>query len=90
MDRESAETRKQLREVVASPDMAPHPLSAHPRVPRKVQEAVAKAVLDMAATADGAALLKKLKLDDPLLANYPKDYAALEEIDIKGLTNWGQ
>jgi phosphonate transport system substrate-binding protein len=90
MDRETDETRRQLREVIASPDMAPHPLSANPRVPRKVQEAVTKAVLDMAASADGAALLKKLKLDDPVLANYQKDYAALEEIDIKGLTNWGQ
>lgn len=87
---ESVETRDQLRALVFTPEIAPHPLSAHPRVPRKAQEAVKKATLAIAATSDGAALLKTLRLGDPVAANYERDYQSLEVIDIKGLTNWGE
>lgn len=90
MERESAETRGQLREIAATPEIAPHPLSAHPRVPRAVQEAVQQAALGIAATADGAALLKTIRLEAPVAADYARDYLALEEIDVKGLTHWGQ
>jgi len=89
LERESAETRDQLRAVLVTPEIAPHPLSAHPRVPRTVQEAVKKATLAIAATPDGAELLKTLRLRTPVAANYEADYRALEEIDVKGLTNWG-
>jgi phosphonate transport system substrate-binding protein len=90
MDRESEETRSQLREVVETPEIASHPLSAHPRVPRQVQEAVKKGIASIAATADGAALLKSLRLENPVAADYDRDYRALEEIDVKRLTDWGK
>jgi phosphonate transport system substrate-binding protein len=88
--RESEDTRKQLREILVTPEIAPHPLSAHPRVPRIAQESVKKATLAIAATGDGSELLKTLRLAAPVAANYTRDYQSLEEIDIKGLTNWGQ
>jgi phosphonate transport system substrate-binding protein len=90
MDNEPETTRAQLREIVQTPRMAPHPLSAHPRIARKTQEAVTSAVLAMAATPDGAELLKTLRLADPVAADYQRDYSFLEAVDIKGLTNWGQ
>jgi phosphonate transport system substrate-binding protein len=89
LERESAETRDQLRAVLMTPEIAPHPLSAHPRVPRTAQEAVKKATLAMAVPPDGAELLKTLRLQSPVPADYERDYRALEEIDVKGLTNWG-
>lgn len=88
--RESDDNRKQLREILVTPEIAPHPLSAHPRLPRPAQEAVKKTTLAIATTADGAELLKSLRLADPVAADYARDYRHLEEIDIKGLTNWGQ
>lgn len=87
---ESAETRSQLREILQTPEIASHPLSAHPRVPATVQAAVKQAVLGMAASADGAELLKTLRLETPVAADYRRDYRNLEEIDITGLTNWGR
>jgi len=90
LERESADTRKQLREVLVTPEIAPHPFSAHPRIPRTAQEAVKRAALSIAATADGAELLKTLRMESPVAAEYTRDYRRLEEIDIKGLTNWGQ
>ncbi len=90
MEREPQETRGQLREVVTTAGIAPHPLSAHPRVPLMDQASVKKALFAIAATADGAALLKTLRLENPVAADYERDYRPLEEMDIKGLTNWGQ
>ena len=87
---ESAQTRSQLREILRTPEIASHPFSAHPRVPAAVRDAVKQAVLAMAASADGAELLKTLRLEAPVAADYAQDYRSLEEIDIKGLTNWGQ
>jgi phosphonate transport system substrate-binding protein len=90
LEREPAESRAQLREVASTPKFAPHPLSAHPRVPAQIREAVKKAMLKLAATTDGEALLRPMRLDDLVEADYDKDYRALEKIDIKGMTNWGQ
>jgi phosphonate transport system substrate-binding protein len=87
---ESEDTRSQLREIVATSEFASHPLSAHPRVPLVAQEAVQKATLAIAATKDGAELLKTLRLEAPVAADYARDYRAMEAIDVKGLTDWGQ
>lgn len=87
---ESEETRSQLREILKTPEIASHPLSAHPRVPEAVREALKNAVLAMAAGADGAALLKSLRLENPVAADFERDYRILNEIDIEGLTNWGR
>jgi len=87
---ETADTRKQLRALAVTPEIAPHPFSAHPRVPRTVQAAVTKATLATAAAPEGAELLRTIRMANPVIAEYDRDYRALEEIDIKGLTNWGQ
>jgi len=90
LERESEDTRKQLREILMTPEIAPHPLSAHPRVPRTVRERVKQATFAMAATQEGAELLKSLMLGGAIAAEYEKDYQSLELIDVKGLTNWGE
>jgi len=88
--RESEDARRQLREIMSTADIAPHPLSAHPRVSRSAHDAVTKATLAIAATKEGAQLLKALMLEAPVEANYERDYRSLEVIDIKGLTKWGE
>lgn len=90
MQFEPEDTHKQLREVLATPKFTPHPFSAHPRVPAAVRQAVKKAMLDIASSPDGAEILKPMRLNNMVEANYQKDYSKLEEIDIKGLTNWGE
>jgi len=90
LDLESGETRAQLREIVETPQIASHPLSAHPRLPQAVRQAVTKAILSIAETADGAALLATLRLATPVTADYARDYKVLEEMDIKELTDWGR
>jgi phosphonate transport system substrate-binding protein len=75
----------QLRILLASPKCAPHPLSAHPRVPKKDRELVAKAVLKLGADDANSALLKSVRLPGPVPADYDRDYKELEEIDIRKL-----
>jgi hypothetical protein len=44
----------------------------------------------MADTPDGAEVLKQLHLEEPIIADYEKDYRYLESIDIEGMTDWGK
>jgi phosphonate transport system substrate-binding protein len=87
---ESEDTRSQLREIIVTPEIAPHPFSAHPRVPRKDREAVKKAILTIAASGDSAELFSKLRMGAPVAADYDRDYRTMEVINIEELTNWGK
>jgi hypothetical protein len=44
----------------------------------------------MAAHSENTELFRKLRLAEPVAADYNRDYRALEVINIKELTNWGQ
>jgi len=90
MERETPETRAQLRGVIATPKFSPHPISAHPRVAPAARTAVQQALIRIAAEPDGPELFKPLRLDNLIEANYDRDYRKLETIDIKTLTNWGE
>ena len=90
LEMEPKEIQEQLRTLAVTQKVAPHPLCAHPRVPLPVQEAVKKALLALSATPEGAELFKKIKLPSPVTADYERDYKPLEEIDVKGLSDWGR
>lgn len=90
LEMEPREVRDQLRPLIRTEKVPPHPLCAHPRVPRPVQEAVKKATLAVAETQEGSEILKMVRLPSPVEANYKMDYQPLEPIDIKGLSNWGE
>jgi len=54
--------RNALRVLYTTRDIPSHPVSSHPRVPGPAREAVRKALLDMAATAEGRALLAEVPM----------------------------
>jgi len=80
---EPAELRAVLRPLLETPGVAPHPLSAHPRVPEKVRKAVSQSLLNLARTAEGKALLKEIPMPDPVRADYAKDYQPLEKYGLE-------
>jgi len=90
LDMEPMNVRSQLRTLFQTPKISSHPFCAHPRVSLNVQAAVKKAVIAVASSADGAALLEKLNLSSPVAADYEKDYNILEDVDVKRLSNWGE
>lgn len=74
------ELREKVRVIYRTPPMAPHAIVAHPRVPRAVADRVARALADLAKTAEGAGALRRVKLGSPIVANYARDYAPIEHM----------
>jgi phosphonate transport system substrate-binding protein len=84
---ESPEIQSQLRVIVTTDPLAPHPLSAHPRVYASHRQLVRDAIINMAKKRDEAPRLLPVRLASPVAADYNLDYKGLEEIDIEGLSN---
>jgi len=60
--------------------MSSHPIAAHPRVPKQAREAIRKALLEMAATPEGSALLAEIPMTQPVATSI-EDYLKMR--------NWG-
>lgn len=85
-DAQPEDVKAQLTPLVRTPKMAPHPISAHPRVPKQLQQALAAAVVKMGNTMEGKKLLRGVQLSDPVPAVYDRDYKSLEKMDYDALT----
>lgn len=75
--------RKKLRVLYSTPGTASHPLSAHPRVPPALRQAVTRAVLHMNDDDAGRLLLRNVVLSNPEIANHARDYAPLEQLKLE-------
>ena len=69
-----------LRIIHETRPTAPHPLVVHPRVPAADREKVRKALLDMGATPEGAALLSAVPIKQIVPASFD---------DYRELSQWG-
>lgn len=85
-DAQPADVKDKLRILMVAPMIAPHPISAHPRIPAHIQQAVADAVLRMATKPETGALLKPVQLGKPVTADYARDYKTLEKLDYEAMT----
>jgi len=70
--------RDALRVLYTTREMPSHPISAHPRVPKEAREKVRKALLDMAATSAGQALLAEIPIKQVVPAAI-EDYLTMRE-----------
>jgi phosphonate transport system substrate-binding protein len=86
-DREPVDASSQLRILTATEQIAPHPIAAHPRVPKKVMSKVTQSLLSIAADPGGRDLLRTVRMTDPIRADYARDYKPLENLDINSLAN---
>ncbi|WP_295749999.1 phosphate/phosphite/phosphonate ABC transporter substrate-binding protein [Undibacterium sp.] len=80
---EKPEIRDQLRIIFQTPGSASHPVIVHPRVPEAVGAAVKAAFLALQKDPAGLALLKEVRLPQPLATNYESDYLPLEKLGIE-------
>jgi phosphonate transport system substrate-binding protein len=78
LEAESAELRGQVRPLLTTRKFAPHPIAAHPRVPPELRDKIAAAVLEMARSDEDRRLLSAVRMAEPELADYDRDYRALE------------
>jgi phosphonate transport system substrate-binding protein len=83
LDREPDEVRKQLRVLMETPAVAPHPLSPHPRVPPAVRQALQAAFERLGRDEAGKALLHEMLMPRPVKADYARDYQPLEKLQLE-------
>lgn len=87
LGQQPAEMASQLRTILQTRKSPAHPLSAHPRVPQKVRNALISAVISIGTDNKTAGLLKTVRLSEPVRADYARDYKRLEMINIRKLSN---
>ena len=67
----------------ATPGVAPHPLSAHPRVPMALRQSITDALVDLATRPEGQALLRAVEIEGLQRADHARDYAPLEAFGLE-------
>lgn len=80
LEKETPEVRDQLRTIYSTEKRASHPLAAHPRIPSSMQNLVAHAVLKIGKIEADLAVLQAVRLQDPVMADYDRDYKGLERM----------
>lgn len=83
LQQERDDVRQNLRVLYETPGVAPHPLSAHPRVATALRQAITDALVDLAGKPDGQALLHAVEIDGLLRADQARDYAPLEAFGLE-------
>ena len=81
-EREPADVRDQLRILYVTPQSAPHPLAANPRVPKAVRAKVLASFIKLAADPANAALFDAVQIPKPVPADYARDYQSLEALGL--------
>lgn len=80
---ETPEVRDQITVLFKTPEVASHPIVAHPRVPANVIKSVMTALQGMQQDAEGRALLKEIRMPNLTEANFQNDYEPLEKLNIQ-------
>jgi phosphonate transport system substrate-binding protein len=80
---ELPEVRDQLRTLYQTPEVASHPVVAHPRVPPAAQKALAQAFFDLTQDEAGRALLKAVRISTPVASSYRSDYEPLQLLNVQ-------
>jgi phosphonate transport system substrate-binding protein len=83
LNEEPIEIRSQLRVLYQTPPSAPHPLMAHPSVASKKIEALSNAIVALRREPQGMQLLKQVRMPEPTIADYERDYLPLEKLEIE-------
>lgn len=83
LEREPENLRARLRVLHETARHAPHPLVAHARVPRAQRDRLARAFMQLATTEAGQKLLDGIQIPRPVLADYARDYAPLERLQLE-------
>lgn len=73
---------EKLRVLYRTPEVVPHPVAAHPRVPEKVQHAVRDALLALGREPRGRVLLANVPIKSIGIASY-EDYQPLEKMGLE-------
>lgn len=82
---ESPELQQKVSIIYETPPVPPHPIAAHPRVNAATQEALSKAILNHIQR--NKAVGTAIQMDNPIRANYDKDYKTLEQLGLEAFVS---
>lgn len=74
---------EQLRILFETPKTASHCLSAHPRTPAAVRQAIIGTILELGTRKSEEKWLEKIQLAAPIKADYVRDYRPLEALGLE-------
>ncbi|MDH5632241.1 MAG: phosphate/phosphite/phosphonate ABC transporter substrate-binding protein [Gammaproteobacteria bacterium] len=80
LESEQVRLRDQLKTIYVTPGMKSHPIMVHPGVPEKIRRTIQNAILNMEKSDNGKQLLKTIKLQKPVVADYNRDYRKIEPL----------
>ena len=83
LGKESKVVRSQLNVLFTTPDISPHPIAAHPRVPTEVSKKIVAALLAMRNDPESRKLLAAVQIPQPIEADYKRDYAGLAQLKLE-------
>lgn len=83
---EPEELKSQLRILWSTPEVAPHPLIAHPRVPVDLRNRVTDAILNMVNDDEGKMLLAAVQLTSPVVVDFNRDYSHIARLGLEKYT----
>lgn len=86
LEREPQEVRDALRILLETPGAAPHPLSAHPRVPAALQTSLQQAWLRLAKEAAMQPSFRDIPMPRPVAADHQRDYGPVERLKLDRYT----
>lgn len=90
LDREPEEIRGMMRSVYSTPPLIPQAFVGHPRIPAADREAIAAAMLRLAARPENRDLFATSQIPEPVRADYARDYAPLETLDLDRFLVFGE
>lgn len=86
LEKQRPEVQSNLRVIFQTPPTTPHPIGVHPRVPVALRHRLRDALLDLRNSEMGRSLLSSIDMDDPIAADYAKDYAELTSLNLDAFT----
>ena len=82
LSKESENITSQLDVLYKTPDIFPHPLAAHPRVPKEVSKKIVSSLLSLSTDQVNNKLLTAIQMPQLMEADYKHDYADLAQLKL--------
>lgn len=83
LEAENEQVRDGLKIIFRTPGAIPHPVVAHPRVPKKVIESVIDFFFTSTRSRRGQEMLSSIQIGHPVRSDYNRDYANLEKLQLE-------
>jgi phosphonate transport system substrate-binding protein len=80
LGKEAKTVQSELKVIFSTPEIASHPLAAHPRVPVSVSNKIAAALIAMRNDPETGKLLAAVQLPQPVVADFKRDYSGLVKL----------